>query len=145
MSALERDRTKGSRRSLSRRPFVVAALVVLLLLQGFAAIGASLSHAAREGASGTYLSALLAATCGHHAPDDEGAPVPLARHAPCCVLCGAADGGEAPLPRAALTGEAIFPDAGERLTFDPRMRVGFDRRPPGFASAWSSQAPPFFS
>lgn len=145
MSALERDRTKGSRRSLSRRPFVVAALVVLLFLQGFAAVGASLSHATREGASGTYLSALLAATCSNHAQGDEGSPPSPAYHAPCCVFCGAGDGGQAPLPRAAQTGEAIFPDAGERLTFDPRMRVGFDRRPPGFASAWSSQAPPFFS
>jgi hypothetical protein len=138
-----RDRQMGSRRqALSVHPALVCVLAVLVILQGFAAVCSSHAHSPRAGEGALALFS-TGPNCVPDAQDDHHSPVHEHDEAQCCVLCGARDLDGTPLAAVALVVASLEPPpalwTGTRLV-DAHMKP-----PAGWASSWSSRAPPFFS
>jgi hypothetical protein len=119
---------------LLRRALIMALGAALLVLQALAA-GPALRHAA--GADAATIA--VAGYCEPHRHD--GTPLPAGEdHAPCCLSCVAGRDGPAALP-ALVSGDTATP----ALAFVPLAYERDERpdgRPVGWASSWSSRAPP---
>jgi hypothetical protein len=133
----------GWREALIRS--VVAGLVVLaLLIQSLAAIGAPLSNHGPAGgeARGAIFSG--AGRCVAESVPDKPERRENDHNPPCCVLCLACafDG----LPTLRTGGTDVQAAAcSETLNSVEKSYAIPRQRPIGWASSWSSQAPPFFS
>jgi hypothetical protein len=126
-----RARRRGAIVGTTLHAFAVAALAFVLLLQNIAA-GTAPAHARRAGVAATSLAELC--TIGG-AGDAQHAD-----HKAACVLCCGAQQGASPPPR----------DAASSLVAQP-IAVSVERAPQaarapsaqsGWASSWSSRAPP---
>jgi hypothetical protein len=113
------------------------ALALLLLMSGLGGSAAALSRAADVVAGATL-------DCAAHG-EDKGRP-PLAPCVHCCILCdGCGQFGamrasiDAPTPRLSPGSEAPGPPLATNSA------GALDRRPVGWATSWSSQAPPGLS
>jgi hypothetical protein len=138
------DRRKGVQRASSARRIVVTVVALFLALQGLASIVSSFARFAHDDAEPSLVASLLGATCSKHASADKETPASGVHHSQCCGLCGAC-GGRAPLPCPAQIGKAILPALSEPAPANRQFVNANDARPPGWASAWSQQAPPSFS
>lgn len=124
------------RRKTPARAFVAHVLVLLLLLHSsLAAVGAMRAY---DGSTQATLSGVICSASGLATGDDPTPPSPSVYH---CVLCSIAQGGcgptvppslVAPPPRLAFF-EHVYGRAQETRAL----------RPSGWASSWSSRAPPF--
>jgi hypothetical protein len=111
-------------------------LALLLLMPGLGALGVAPAEAPGlvAGPAGVGLD------CVTH--DEDGGRAPLAHCAHCCILCDAAFPFAAPRASTEAILRLSLGSASPRATNSPGC---LDRRPPGWASSWSSQAPPRFS
>jgi hypothetical protein len=115
------------------------AVALLLLLSTLGGMGVASS-----------LGANIASVAGHAldcaAHDEDGGRPPLAHCALCCILCdGAGQLGVARAVSAAPAPHLASASAAPRASLSMERAGGLDRHPPGWASSWSSQAPPRFS
>jgi hypothetical protein len=124
----------------SVRPVVLAVLAALIMLQG---MGASSMRLAHRFSDQTLVSTAQGVTCIVDAHGDEAPPTPNANHVQCCILCCARDVNDGALACPVQANAHLFPSA---------LGVAMDawtptlvRLPVGWASSWSSQAPPAFS
>jgi len=125
---------------------MVAGLVVfLLVLQGAVAVGSSKIHSPVGAKSASRSAVSQSDECNAGRYDDDSAqPGHKHGHAQCCVFCGARDfEGVTPI-LAAQIAAFVAPSPGMILS---ALRGDADGNPPllGWASSWSSQAPPMFS
>ncbi|MBY6240829.1 hypothetical protein [Methylosinus sp. Sm6] len=114
-------------------------MALLLLVSGLGGPGGAPAQAV-----GLVAGPPIALDCAAHG-EDRG-PAPLAHCAYCCILCD----GACPLGAARDAMDAAtwrLPPASDAPGAPPAASGagGLDRRPPGWASSWSSQAPPRFS
>lgn len=113
---------------------IVSALVLLLLVLLTVSPGPASRHA-----SGAGLAVAAAGYCAPHG-HDEAPPPAGADHAPCCPFCAAGRDGP-PLPPEDMGAAAV-------VTRAPPLRLAAVRDdgrrdgPIGWASSWSSRAPP---
>ncbi|PWB81384.1 MAG: hypothetical protein C3F11_15455 [Methylocystaceae bacterium] len=116
-------------------------IVLLSILQGLAFASLSAAH----GAVGQGVWAASAGRCDGHTPNGGGQGDESGAHSGCCIFCASSafDG----LSRLAsiLPKYIAFPTAPFAVGTTRSLRDDRRGRPPGWASSWSSQAPPFFS
>jgi hypothetical protein len=135
----------GGRPTLSSR--VIAGFIVALLIfaQGLAA-HVSASSRVRHGETqvGAVASSLSAScradTIGGESPEHERRDC-----LQCCILCGVRDCGAPPFHDATRVADALFPVSMASAPKARRFIDDDDGRPVGWASSWSSRAPPIFS
>jgi hypothetical protein len=132
-----------SRQALSWRPIFASVLAAFLILQGLAAVCSSLAYSARAG-EGAVVFSPPGANCVLDAQDDHHSPVHEHSDAQCCVLCGARDFNEAAIVAVALIVASLEPPQPSSST-DAYSAEAPLKPPAGWASSWSSRAPPFFS
>ncbi|MBY6241997.1 hypothetical protein [Methylosinus sp. Sm6] len=120
---------------MSRRALLAALGLALLVLQMLAANPAG-RHATGLAAGGATVSEL----CEPHA-DDRAPPPAREDHAPCCLLCAAGRDGPPLLP-VGLEEDEAQPAAPPSSRLAYRGDDGSNGRPIGWASSWSSRAPP---
>ncbi|WP_400767860.1 hypothetical protein [Methylosinus sporium] len=117
--------------SAARRAFVSALALCLFALQAF--VAASLVRAHDASAAGVSASAYCE-------PHRDGAPPAEREHAPCCILCVSGRDlpslAEPPSEEPILAPPVAFAFVAYASTAPPR------RVPVGWASSWSSRAPP---
>ena len=134
-------RTRG-RRTLSR-PIVGSLVAVVMLFQSLAVIVLAQAHSG-HGVIGPSLNvSSFQANCSSVPIDHSGAPK-QERHdcAKCCILCSVRDSA-VPFYFAPPLAGAQF---GDFRTVASMIRRGVDdEQPAGWASSWSSRAPPSFS
>jgi hypothetical protein len=119
----------------SRRALLAAVGLLLLGLQ-LLATGPAARHPGSLTSDGPALSQL----CEPHA--DEQTPAPAREdHAPCCLLCAAGRDGP-PLLLADLGEPETHPALRPFFRFAYDGDAGPNGRPIGWASSWSSRAPP---
>jgi hypothetical protein len=135
---------KRQHMALSARPIVAGLLALLIVLQGLAAIGTSLTRFNYGGGETSFVVSLLGVTCVVNAPGDDIPPAHERDHSQCSALCDARVFHGAALAKMAQIGGVIAPLWAHVL--EERQIAGAPIRPPaGWASSWSSQAPPYFS
>jgi hypothetical protein len=144
-------RRRSTRRQTGKRGALIAGAVALFFaLQGlfapFVAMNAHAAHAANGASVGPSIGGVAeSALCQK---DDAGAPADHARHdhQGCCILCEASARDAAFVLVVAFAAAALAPrqDAGAPGADYSKPH---DARPKaaGWASSWSSRAPPFFS
>jgi hypothetical protein len=126
----------------SVRPVVMGLLALLVVLQGLAVVGAPLASPHRDGGEASLLTSLRRAICANDEKDGAHPP-PLERHAQCCIFCNTRGWGDAGLP---TTGKIVETVRSQAIISIERYFAEAPRKPPpGWASSWSSQAPPSFS
>jgi len=135
---------RRSETASSARPLVAGVLALLIILQGLAAIGSSVARSAHSGGETIVVVSLLGATCVADAQGDDHSPAPQRGHGQCCVLCGARDFDGAAFPGVARICDAIAPMR-TPVSIDRHFVSAPNHSPIGWASSWSSQAPPIFS
>jgi len=127
--------------ALLSRGLIGACLALLLALQGLAAAQGASAHADTAAAA---PGSAITQTCFPHDAGSNTAPTERRHPFSCCFFCGQADvdlfSGRA-LWRAFLSLAPGGAGAPGRAT----ARPGPDRRLFGWATSWSSQAPPLFS
>jgi hypothetical protein len=146
-----RGKRKGERRrkALLARPFVAGVLTLFVIFQGLTAIGFSVARFSRGGGETNFVVSLLGVTCAvdahpannsgdHHSPAHEHGSTQ------CCVLCGARDLDGVALPAVTQERETIAP-LPALVAVEGRSAEAPMEPPIGWASSWSSQAPPVFS
>jgi hypothetical protein len=125
--------TSLSGRWLSRRALLAALGLLVLVLQTLAPPAARHATALQAGASA------VSGVCAPH--DDDRAPPPAhGDHTPCCLSCVAGRDGPPMLPAELPAGEAKPASSAFRLAYGAEDAP--DGRPIGWASSWSSRAPP---
>lgn len=137
------DRGMASRRQASfARPALVRILAILVVLQGFAALFPSHAHIGRGGEVTIALSP-TEALCASDAQGDHHSPGHMHDGAQCCILCEARNQSETAVAVFAL----IVVSIARTPSFSTAAYVvdTHVKPPAGWASAWSSRAPPFFS
>lgn len=122
------------------RAFVANALVVLLLLHAaLAAVGATRAYGAGNDFAISAVLCSGAGLAGEAQHDDAGSTGrPAAYH---CILCSLAQGGCGPA-LAPTTVVASAPGRAFVIVFFGRAQETRALRPSGWASSWSSRAPP---
>jgi hypothetical protein len=121
------------------RGLIGACLAILFVLQGLAAAQGAAAHADRAASASAF-----APICLTHDAGPDGAPTE--RHHPfrCCFFCGPADvdvfAGR-PLWRASQR----FAPSIAAAPIRPATHPAPNPRLSGWATSWSSQAPPLFS
>lgn len=117
-------------------------LALLFTFQSLAAVPSSGAHLTRRGEA-SFAASARGAPCVADAHGGDAPPAHSGNHAQCCVLCGARDFDGAALASLTPESEAFTP---RHLSASPaRLREALVRPPTGWASSWSSQAPPYFS
>ncbi|WP_400766480.1 hypothetical protein [Methylosinus sporium] len=128
--------------AFSARSILVGVLALLFVFQSLAAVASSITHLARRGAAASVVS-VGDAPCVADSHRGDAPPAHSGDHAQCCVLCGARDFDGAAVASLTPASVAFTP---RRLFAAPvRLREARVRPPTGWASSWSSQAPPYFS
>lgn len=132
------------RRALTR-PLAAGFVAFVLLLQTLATMAVSHAHPGPAGVEAGFASSTGDGPCaaggsagesGRH--DRDGRP-------PCCVFCLASVLGGLPISDAAGEGVAAIPLSKAPVSFGA-LSFDIPRKPPtGWATSWSSQAPPLFS
>jgi hypothetical protein len=140
-------RRPSTRRQTGKRALIAGAVALFFSLQGlFAPFVAMNAHAANGASLGPSIG--VAAESALCQTDDAGAPADRAGHdhQGCCILCEASARDAAFALVVAFTAAALAPrqDAVAPGADYPEPQ---DARPKaaGWASSWSSRAPPFFS
>ncbi|WP_363349551.1 hypothetical protein [Methylocystis echinoides] len=129
----------------TRGALIAGCVALFLALQGLLAPLAAVAHAAHP-VDGASVSSLVDSEICHKG--DAGDPSERARHNPhdCCILCQvhARDAAFVAVAASAWIACALMRDAAPRAAVYPEPK---DARPKsaGWASSWSSRAPPFFS
>lgn len=133
------------RRAFSARPIAAVVLALFVILQGLTAIATSVAGSARDGGEANFVVSLLGVTCAVDAHGDDNSLPHEHGHSQCCVLCCVRDFDGAALPGVGQISEAIAPlraPVSIKGLFSEAPTMG---PPIGWASSWSSQAPPCFS
>jgi len=134
------ERERGERRQSLLACALAFCLLTLLVFQGFAAAG-SHSGARHPSDEAPIVAALLSATCSIDAGGETPTPVKKLVQAQCCALCGAHALDAPSAPGRSLAANAMAPISPQPSS--ARYVVRSLARPPiGWASSWSSQAPP---
>jgi len=138
---IERKVTSRGGASSIRSSFA-CVLIVLLVLQGLAAIGSSVASARDHGPTGVVAS-LFGVTCATATANSDSTPSNEHQSRQCCVLCTARDL------------DAVVNSAATAALETSVLQTGFTTGglsaepcagpPTGWGSSWSSQAPPVFS
>lgn len=137
----KREERRPSRiRCAPLRATIVGAVAFVLLIQIFAAVGAAFASKRASGettaANATAFERFCAAGKSGHANAD---------HSPSCMLCCSGRDASAPPPRLPYAATAPRrPIAGAPSTFSVRFMPSLAPES-GWASSWSSQAPPAHS
>ncbi|MBY6242249.1 hypothetical protein [Methylosinus sp. Sm6] len=134
------DKRRGGR--LSARPAVASLVALFVILQGLASVGSSFvrHRHGNEPATAFFSPVALCATGSPH----EKAPSQQPIQSQCCVICGARDYDGA-------SAVVLTPDSPTTapLAASGSIAKNFVGAPPppvsGWASSWSSRAPPSFS
>lgn len=135
----------GRHSTLSSRAIIGFIVALLIFMQGLTAYVSS-SAPVRHGKSevGAIASSLRefcrADAIGYGAPPAHDRRVCLE----CCIICGVRDCGVSSTFDAARAPDAQFPVSLASASSAPRFIDG-DGRPTGWASSWSSRAPPSIS
>jgi hypothetical protein len=140
---IERRET-NRHKAFSPRSMVAGVLTLFVILQGLTAIGSSVPRFARGGSETSFVVSLFGVTCTVNAQDGDHSPAHEHGSAQCCVLCGARDFDGAALPAVTQPTEAPAPPSALDAKEAPSSETRGDP-PLGWASSWSSQAPPYFS
>ncbi len=137
---------KGARRrqAFSARSLVAGVVALLIVLQGLAAIGSSFARSVYGGGEASFVASLLGPNCAVDAHSGDKSPAQERGHSQCCVLCGVRDFDGAALPGVAQISEAIAPLQAP-VSIERHFADSPTESPIGWASSWSSQAPPYFS
>lgn len=117
---------------------MIACLFVLkvLALASSSALARDSADSVGRGAS----TSTVAAYCG--APSPDNAPTDRRHHALCCILCSAGARDTAPDVIALLPDIAPYASPEPGALVVPLVEGAGAKRPPGWASSWSSRAPP---
>ncbi|MFO1125922.1 MAG: hypothetical protein U1E25_12060 [Methylocystis sp.] len=142
------SRRGGCWRNAVTRPLAVGLFALVLLLQTLATLAAlRVSHANRGPAVGEAGSIFFTVDgpCAADSSTGESGRHERDGRPPCCVLCLAAALGGLPISDAAGEGVAAMPLPKASGSFGAQS-YDIPRKPPtGWATSWSSQAPPLFS
>ncbi len=132
------------RRALTR-PLAAGLFALILLVQSIAALGVSHMHRGPAGVEAGFASSAADRPCAADSLSGESGRHDRDGRPPCCVFCLASVLGGLPISDAAGEGVAAIPlpkapDSFGALSYD------IPHKPPtGWATSWSSQAPPTFS
>ena len=130
-----------NRQRFSSRALIRYAIACLLILQALG-VGGSLGPRFLAAGSDAVLSS-IGERCD---PSDHSSPAPIRHdHSQCCILCSSAGGDGRLLPLAILSFVITFfpePRNVSTIEYSPELSV---KRLIGWASSWSSRAPPIFS
>lgn len=140
-----RERTGTRRRpALSARMSLAAISTFLVVLHIVAALSSSLAHQDADEGGVNLKGVIFTPTCVAGAHRSENGPARDDAHSQCCVLCDARIWTAAFVQLMETAIAFSFP-----LGTVPIVASTADdsnkRPPPGWASSWSSQSPPFFS
>ncbi|GLI91756.1 hypothetical protein [Methylocystis echinoides] len=128
-----------------RRTLFACGLAVLLALQGLSSPLALAATAPTSQGDGVVANlATLGAWCAHDADDASGGGADHA-HSNCCVMCQSGARDTAAVLAFVVVAIGVDPF---REAAAPPVPADADDIPPrmiGWASSWSSRAPPFFS
>jgi hypothetical protein len=138
----------GAKRRITRSPrlLLVVLTAFLFTLQSLGSVGAHLG-ASEPGQRGTGLvaSLLLGPNCSADSHAGKDRPAHGSEHVKCCLLCEARCDGAAPCYTVSHINEIATPQSPRFISLGESSRFHVSRRPIGWASSWSSQAPPAFS
>lgn len=134
----DRRKKKFRRFVLRTRALVCAVAALLFVFQSVVAAAAPHSHASYDAG----LSAASAQDCQFFQGKKGGPDHRMAREH-CCLFCAAGGVGAAYFP-VLTTYDIALPRLNPK-TSTPELVVRALARPPGWRSAWSSQAPPSLS
>lgn len=124
--------------TLGRALIAHALVAVLLVHSALAAVGATRAYGPMVDA---FVSGVICSQSGD-APVDAGAPAPVKPSGYHCVLCALAQGGGGPATTAASV--VVLPPARVAVFISLPAPHSFSApRLMGWASSWSSRAPPF--
>ncbi len=133
------------RRAMTR-PLAAGFVAFVLLLQTLATLGVSYAHRGPAGVeAGFASSSTVDEPCAAGGPAGESGRHDRDGRPPCCVFCLASVLGGLPTSDAAGEGVAAIPLPKAPVSFGA---LSFDvphKPPTGWATSWSSQAPPYFS
>lgn len=140
---IERKET-NRRKAFSPRSVIAGVLTLFVILQGLTGVGSSVPRFARAGIETSFVVSMFGVTCAVNAQDGDHTPAHDHGSTQCCVLCGACDFNGVALAATTRPTETLAPpsalDAMEALSTETHGAP-----PLGWASSWSSQAPPYFS
>lgn len=119
-------------------------IVLFFVLQGLVASGLSIAHSGHRTGEAGFAISLQNVDCAVDEHGDRGLPLQKRAHAQCCVLCGGRHfDGAALLVVGRLCAPTAPPPVPEAIE---REAAGAPRQfASGWASSWSSQAPPIAS
>lgn len=135
----DRRKKKFRRFVLRTRALVCAVAALLFVFQSVVAAAAPHSHASYDAG----LSAAAAQDCQFYFQGKKGGPDHRMVREHCCLFCAAGGVGAAYFP--ILTTYDIELPRLNPKTSTPELVVRALARPPGWRTAWSSQAPPTLS
>jgi hypothetical protein len=136
------DGVAAGRESRSRRGVVAIAVSLVILLQSLVAVAPAFAHVYKAGET-SLIASLFGGVCAKNMQSDDQSPKHHHgdHHAQCCILCSSAGGFGPPAQASSQTC-----DGGRLLSRDPALllwRQSGGERPVGWASTWSSRAPPY--
>ncbi|QGM44343.1 hypothetical protein [Methylocystis heyeri] len=133
------DEVAAGREARSRRGVVAIAVSLVILLQSLVAVAPAFAHIYKAGETG-LIASLLDGICAKNIQSDHQSPQHHADHAQCCILCSSAGGFGPPAHGLSeISGGIRFASQGPALLLRRQSGGG---RPVGWASTWSSRAPP---
>jgi hypothetical protein len=133
-----RERGEGRRPLLARA--LAFNLVILFVFHGLVSVGLK-SGAVNLSDKGTIITALLSATCSVEAGHEAPTPVQGILKKQCCTLCGERLLNAPPASGRTIVTELKAPEASQHSSA-LFIAHSLARPPTGWASSWSSQAPP---
>lgn len=133
-----RERGEGRRALFARA--LAFSLVILFVFQGLVTV-VSISGAGRPSHKNTILTALLSARCGVDTGHETPTPGKDIVKTQCCALCGQRT-LDVPIASGLIAEGKALSRRAPQHSFGRYVAHSLARPPTGWASSWSSQAPP---
>lgn len=127
------------------RPLAAGFVAFVLLLQTLATLGVSQAHRSPAGVEAGFASSSVDGPCAAGGPAGESGRHDEDGRLPCCVFCLASALGGLPISDATGDGFAAVSLPKAPVSFGARSFEIPHKPPTGWATSWSSQAPPLFS
>jgi hypothetical protein len=134
------DEVAAGREARSGRSVLAIAVSLVILFQSLVAVAPAFAHVYKAGET-SLIASLFGGICAKNIQSDDQSPTHRhGDHAQCCILCSSAGGfGPAAEAPKEISGGIRFASQDPALLL---RRQSGGERPVGWASTWSSRAPP---